>query len=62
MQILLSIIILLLHSESGDVDIVKSCYKVGDTIVVDLGWDAEEIEFPANEYECKVLREADEER
>ena len=55
-QIIITLLILLIHPESGDVDRVKSCQLSGDYLVVDFGygWVSE---FPAGEYECRAYRE-----
>jgi hypothetical protein len=48
--------ILLIHKESGDVDIVKKCELKDNMLVVDFGFDWI-IEQPVEEYECKTVKE-----
>lgn len=56
--ILLTILILLIHTESGDVDLVKSCTLHGDYITADFGFGWSN-NFPADEFECKVVKEVE---
>jgi len=49
----LTTMLLLIHIESQDIDIVEKCEVKGDTIHVNFGynWDAQ---FPTSEYECST--------
>lgn len=53
-QFLIALMVILLHRESGDIDRVESCEKVGDSLLVNFGWTEELIEFPVSEYECSL--------
>ena len=52
----LSTVLLLIHIESQDIDLVEKCNVEGDTIHVNFGmeWWAE---FPADEYKCSTYQE-----
>ncbi len=54
---ILAVLILLVHTESNDVEIVESCEQKGDTIFVNMGMGIEAIiEFPSDEYQCFAVK------
>ncbi len=55
-QALMIIVLLLVHNESGDVDIVKKCDFKEDMLIVDFGYGATGVELPADEYTCSMYK------
>lgn len=56
-NILLTVLILLVHTESNDVEIVESCEYKGDSILVNMGFGIESfVEFPSDSYECFAVK------
>lgn len=53
-QLITILILLLIHNESGDVDVVEKCELYGDQLVVDFGYGAMNVEMPADEYSCEL--------
>lgn len=49
----LTTMLLLIHIESQDIDLVEKCEVEGDTIYVNFGMDWW-AEFPADQYECST--------
>jgi len=55
--VLMVLIALLIHKESGEVEQVQGCELSGDYLMVNYGKSVGALSFPKSEYDCKIYLE-----